>query len=160
MCTPEIHHSPCRSLSIMPSLKRNEFIDDASSNLLSKGCGCLSACLSSWEIHVFASSIFRWMNDDIDTSDVGGKFLLRSCMCCLTDILVIYPTYVCGSLHIYVVLKTTTHGLSWTLTLQCIVHYNMHAVDLVILSLRDLCVKLFASHIHLIYICPISSWQL
>ena len=79
--TPEIHLSPCRSLSILTGLKRNQqFSDDDSSDSLSNGCGRLLDCLSSRGIHVVASSIFRHMNDDIDTSDVGGKFLLRSCM--------------------------------------------------------------------------------
>ena len=86
--TPEIHLSPCRSLSIMPNLKRNEFIDDAIGGLLLIGCGWLLDCLSSRGIHVLASSKFLWTSDDSNTSDVGGKFLLRSCMWwCLTDIL-------------------------------------------------------------------------
>jgi hypothetical protein len=88
-----IHLSPCQSSSIMTALKRNQFRDDASSDSLPNGCGWLLDCLSSRGIHVVASSIFRGTNDDIDTSDVGGKFLLRSCMWwCLTDILP-SPTY-------------------------------------------------------------------
>ena len=64
----------------MTGLKRNQLRDDASSDSLSNGCGWLLDCLSSRGIHVVASSIFPRTNDDIDTSDVGGKFLLQSCM--------------------------------------------------------------------------------
>ena len=70
-------------------------------------------------IHVVASSIFRRTNDDIDTSDVGGKFLLRSC----TYVMMLngYSTgsgyRQSSSLHTYVVLKTTMHGLSYASTL-------------------------------------------
>jgi hypothetical protein len=64
----------------MTGLKRNQFSDDASSDLLSNGCGWLLDFLSSREIHVVASSIFRLTNDDINTSDVGGKILLWSWM--------------------------------------------------------------------------------
>ena len=53
----------------MLSLKRNEFIDDASSDSLSNGCGwLLDCCLSSCEIDVVALSIFLQMNDDSDVS--------------------------------------------------------------------------------------------
>ena len=76
--------------AIITGLKRNQFSDDASSDSLSNGCGLLLDCLSSWGIHVVASSIFRRTNDDIDTADVDGNFLLRSCMWwCLTDILLV-----------------------------------------------------------------------
>ena len=65
----------------MAGLKRNQFSYDASSDSLSNGCGWLLDRLSSRGIHVVALSIFRWTNDDIDTSDVGGsKCLLRLCM--------------------------------------------------------------------------------
>ena len=42
----------------MPSLKRNEFIDGASSDGLSNRCGRLVDCLPSCGIHVVASSKF------------------------------------------------------------------------------------------------------
>ena len=64
----------------MTGLKRNQFSDDGSIDLLSNGCGWLLDCLSSRGIHVVALSIFRRTNDDINTSDVGDKFLLRLCM--------------------------------------------------------------------------------
>ena len=101
----------------MTGLKRNQFRDDASSDYLPNGCGWLLDWLSSRGIHVVASSIFRRTHDDIDTSDVGGKFLLRSC----TYVMMLngYSTDYrqSSSLHTYVVLKTTMHGLSYALTL-------------------------------------------
>ena len=65
----------------MTGLKQNQFSDDASSNSLSNGCGWLLDCLlSSRGIHVVASSIFCQKNNDSNTYDVSGKFLLWSCM--------------------------------------------------------------------------------
>ena len=63
--TLAIHLSPCRSSSIMPSLKRNQFSDDIRSDLLSNGCGWLFDCLSSCGIHVVALSIILWTNNDV-----------------------------------------------------------------------------------------------
>ena len=84
--SPVSHLSPCRSSSIMPSLKRNQFSDFAISDSSSNGCGWLLNCLPSRGIHVLVSSIFLRTNNDISISDVGGKFLLQSFMR-LTDIL-------------------------------------------------------------------------
>jgi hypothetical protein len=84
----------------MPSLKRNELIDDAIGSSLSIGFSLLFYCLYSRGIHVLALSIFLWTNDDIGLSDVGGKNLLRLFMC-LMNILVIYPTYVRSTQNSY-----------------------------------------------------------
>jgi hypothetical protein len=75
-------------LHILPSLKRNEFVDDTCSDSSSNGCGWLLDCLSSCGFHIVASCIFLWMNDDSDISYVGGKFLHLSFMCLTDHILV------------------------------------------------------------------------